>query len=79
MFLYPSEYYDSTYHINFKKYYDFAECFTSYNQKIVMEDESFKEELNNSNYVKKLDLAAIGLNAVSSGIMVIIALKKNIF
>jgi len=55
---------------DFKDYYHFDICFTSYNQKIIIEDESFKEEQNNSNYVRKLDLVIISLNAISSGIMV---------
>ena len=55
---------------DFKDYYHFDICFTSYNQKIIIEDESFKEEQNNSNYVRKLNLVIISLNAISSGIMV---------
>ena len=61
------------YEYNFKKYHDFDLCFKSFNQKIIIEDESFKEEEKNSNYVKKLDLAIISLNAVSSGIMIFLS------
>ena len=54
---------------NFTDYYYFDYCFTTDNIDIIIKDESFKDEENNSNYVRKLDLAIISLNAISCGIM----------
>ena len=55
---------------DFKDYYFFNFCFTTSSRNIIIEDESFKEEENNSNYVRKFDIAIISLNAVSCGIMI---------
>ena len=54
---------------DFKDYYYFEYCFTTYDQNKIIEDQSFKEEEKNSNYIRKLDIGIISLNAISSGIM----------
>jgi len=54
---------------NFIDYYYFDYCFTTDNIDIIIKDESFKDGENNSNYMRKLDLAIISLNAISCGIM----------
>ena len=47
---------------NVEEYNIFVVCFSAYQRNKIIEDESFKEEENNSNYVKILDFAIIGLN-----------------
>ena len=54
---------------DFKDYYYFEYCSTTYDQNKIIEDQSFKEEEKNSNYIRKLDIGIISLNAISSGIM----------
>ena len=55
---------------NVKELKYFGNCFITEEQNIIIEDESFKEEESNSNYMKKLDIAIICLNAASGVVMI---------
>ena len=55
---------------DFKDYNYFDYCFTTSEKNIIIEDESFKEEENNSIYMRKLDIGIISLNAISCWIMI---------
>ena len=55
---------------NVKELKYFGNCFITEEQNIIIEDESFKEEESNSNYMKKLDIAIICLNTASSVVMI---------